>query len=64
MVFIPLAENELQTRIAGGTAFQPKNNIDEIKARQDMARQSGEYDYNTGSWNRNLSGGLTIDDLN
>ena len=64
MVFIPLAENELQTRIAGGTAFQHKNDIDEIKARQDMARQSGEYDYNTGSWNRNLSGGLTIDDLN
>lgn len=64
MVFIPLAENELQTRIAGGTAFQPKNDIDDIKARQDMARQAGEYDYNTGSWDRTLRGGLTIDDLN
>lgn len=64
VIFIPLSDNEYQVRIAGNSAYQSKQDINEIKARQDMARQAGEYDYETGTWERTLRGGTTLDSLN
>ena len=56
MLFIPLHDNQYETTVIGGVAYMDKPMGDVIKARQDAARQAGEYDYNTGLFNRALNG--------
>lgn len=56
LLFIPLHDNQYETAVVGGIAYTDKPMGDTIKARQDAARAAGEYNYDTGLFDRALKG--------
>ena len=56
LLFIPLHDNQYETAVLGGIAYTNKPMGDTIKARQDAARAAGEYNYDTGLFDRALKG--------